>query len=394
MTDTTRPRPHVEHEVDSQPQCWAQAVAAVPEQSSLLPNSGERVAVIGCGTSLYVARAYAALREAAATARRTPSRPANTASGGATTASWRSLARGPRRRCSTRSTRSERMTTAQRSRRSLSTRRLRSARPRTSSPCRLPPSSPWCRRDFPPRCWRCCGPRSAKTCPTSSARRRLPLRPSCRSTPPGFARSRFSGRVGPGAIAEEAALKCREAAGFWTEAYPAMEYRHGPISVSGPGTAVWVFGDLPTGLADDVAATGAQLVSEDLDPMVDLIRAQRLAIEPRPARRPRPRPAPVAVVQRDPRRRAREVSDSIGWPSSPSTSVAPRSRPGFSGRPGWQCFDVCRVDASTARTRCSTTSPMSSPGSSTSAPRSTWRSSESASRCPGSSTSPGSDNSR
>ena len=35
---------------------------------------------------------------------------------------------------------------------------------------------------------------------------------------------------------------------------------------------------LPSGLADDVAATGAQLVSEDLDPMVDLIRAQRLAI--------------------------------------------------------------------------------------------------------------------
>ena len=42
-----------------------------------------------------------------------------------------------------------------------------------------------------------------------------------------------------------------------------MEYRHGPISVSGPGTVVWVFGDPPSGLADDVAATGAQFVSED-----------------------------------------------------------------------------------------------------------------------------------
>ena len=89
----------------------------------------------------------------------------------------------------------------------------------------------------------------------------------------------FLGRGWAAAIAEEAALKCREAAGFWTEAYPAMEYRHGPISVSGPGTVVWVFGEPPNGLADDVAATGAQFVSDNLDPMVDLIRAQRLAVE-------------------------------------------------------------------------------------------------------------------
>ena len=34
-------------------------------------------------------------------------------------------------------------------------------------------------------------------------------------------------------LANEAALKLREAAGMWTEAYPAMEYRHGPVSVTG-----------------------------------------------------------------------------------------------------------------------------------------------------------------
>jgi fructoselysine-6-P-deglycase FrlB-like protein len=79
-------------------------------------------------------------------------------------------------------------------------------------------------------------------------------------------------------MAEEAALKCREAAGFWTESYPAMEFRHGPISVSEPGTVVWVFGAAPPGLADEVAATGARFVSDGLDPMVDLIRAQRLAV--------------------------------------------------------------------------------------------------------------------
>ena len=89
----------------------------------------------------------------------------------------------------------------------------------------------------------------------------------------------FLGTGWAAGIADEAALKCRESAGFWTESYPTMEYRHGPISVSGPRTVVWVFGAPPSGLADDVAATGALLVSENLDPMVDLIRAQRVAVE-------------------------------------------------------------------------------------------------------------------
>jgi fructoselysine-6-P-deglycase FrlB-like protein len=88
----------------------------------------------------------------------------------------------------------------------------------------------------------------------------------------------FVGRGWAAAIADEAALKCREAAAFWTESYPAMEYRHGPISVSGPGGVVWVFGPAPPALAADVAATGAEYVSDELDPLVDLVRAQRTAI--------------------------------------------------------------------------------------------------------------------
>ena len=43
-------------------------------------------------------------------------------------------------------------------------------------------------------------------------------------------------------IAQEAALKMREAAQLWTESYPQMEYRHGPIAIAQPGRAVWVFG--------------------------------------------------------------------------------------------------------------------------------------------------------
>jgi fructoselysine-6-P-deglycase FrlB-like protein len=81
-------------------------------------------------------------------------------------------------------------------------------------------------------------------------------------------------------IAQEAALKMREAAGAWTEAYPVMEYRHGPISVTAPGRVAWWFGDpaaMPPGLADEIARTGGQLVALGRDPLADLVVAHRLA---------------------------------------------------------------------------------------------------------------------
>ncbi|MBZ2195071.1 SIS domain-containing protein [Occultella gossypii] len=79
-------------------------------------------------------------------------------------------------------------------------------------------------------------------------------------------------------LAHEAALKMRESSQFWTESYPAMEYRHGPIAIAQPGRLVWVFGPTPAGLADDVAATGATLVSSDLDPLAQLVVLHRLAV--------------------------------------------------------------------------------------------------------------------
>ena len=81
-------------------------------------------------------------------------------------------------------------------------------------------------------------------------------------------------------LAHEAALKCREAAAFWTEAYPAMDYRHGPIAIAAPDRAVWTFGPPPRGLAGEVSATGARFVGagDTLDPMAELILAQRFAV--------------------------------------------------------------------------------------------------------------------
>jgi fructoselysine-6-P-deglycase FrlB-like protein len=78
-------------------------------------------------------------------------------------------------------------------------------------------------------------------------------------------------------LAHEAALKLREAAQLWTESYAAMEYRHGPISVADQRTSVWVFGTVPDGLADQIVATGAKLVTSPADPLALLVRAQRTA---------------------------------------------------------------------------------------------------------------------
>lgn len=88
----------------------------------------------------------------------------------------------------------------------------------------------------------------------------------------------FVGRGWTVGLAHEAALKLRESAQFWTESYPAMEYRHGPISVASPGRAVWAFGEVPEGLPEEVRATGAHFEHRDIDPLADLVRLHRLCL--------------------------------------------------------------------------------------------------------------------
>ncbi|GAA2110090.1 SIS domain-containing protein [Kitasatospora saccharophila] len=92
----------------------------------------------------------------------------------------------------------------------------------------------------------------------------------------------FLGAGWTNGLAQEAGLKMREAALAWTEAYPAMEYRHGPVSITAPGRAAWMFGELPAGLAGEVAAVGGRLVADSgaggLDPLADLVRVHRLAV--------------------------------------------------------------------------------------------------------------------
>ena len=101
-----------------------------------------------------------------------------------------------------------------------------------------------------------------------------------RPLPPGLAeRTEFTflGRAWAAAVADEAALKLREASRTWAESYPAMEYRHGPISVSDENTVVWALGDVPPGLLADACRTGALVIASDADPLAGLVGAQRLA---------------------------------------------------------------------------------------------------------------------
>jgi len=79
-------------------------------------------------------------------------------------------------------------------------------------------------------------------------------------------------------IAAEAALKFREASLSWAESYPAGEYRHGPISVAGPRTLVWLIGVDDESLVADIQATGATARVADGDPMAELVRIQLTAV--------------------------------------------------------------------------------------------------------------------
>ncbi|MFJ4028001.1 SIS domain-containing protein [Paenarthrobacter sp. NPDC089989] len=80
-------------------------------------------------------------------------------------------------------------------------------------------------------------------------------------------------------LAHEAGLKMREAVQGWTESYPAMEYRHGPISIAAPGRVTWLFGNQPEGLEQDMAVTGALYIHTDKHPLAELARVHKVTLE-------------------------------------------------------------------------------------------------------------------
>lgn len=270
---------HIAAEIDSQPECWRRAVEHAAEDAELLPRPGERVAAIGCGTSWFMAMAYAALREAAPGGGLTDAFAASEFPVGRAGAG-----RYDRIVAITRSGTTTEVIDLLAAVRGVTPATVLTAAPgapvaelaspvvlsyadeRSVVQTRFATSTLALLRAS-------LGEELAGVVGDAKAALAAPL-----GALVAVAQFSFLGAGWTVGLAHEAALKLREAAQLWTEAYPAMEYRHGPISIAEPGRAVWMFGTAPAGLAEEVAATGAEFVTSDLDPMAHLVLAQRVAM--------------------------------------------------------------------------------------------------------------------
>lgn len=263
-------------EIASQPALWGKAAGVASAVAGLLPAPGEPAAAIGCGTSLHVARAYAALREER-----------NLGTTDAATASELSPYRSYGRvvAISRSGTTTEVVRTLERLRGSIATVAVTAV-----------PGSPVASTaddtivlDFADE-QSIVQTRFATTAlavlrahigdrlEAAIVDGEAALAEALPADPAEFKQFVFLGQGWTVGLADEAALKLREAASAWTEAYPAMEYRHGPISAAGRGTLVWAIGPVDPGVLADAADTGATIVNRGSDPMAELVLIQRMAV--------------------------------------------------------------------------------------------------------------------
>jgi fructoselysine-6-P-deglycase FrlB-like protein len=267
---------HVEDELTSQPECWARVAADAAGHRAALPAPGERVAIVGCGTSYFMAQAAAALREGA---------------GQGETDAF-AASEFPRGRSY------DRVLALTRSGTTTEVLELLGqvkGRTRTTA-VTADPDTPVMKAaddvvvlDFADE--RSVVQTRFATTALTLLRAHLGLHTDAvvadartalaEPLPEGVVdctRFTFLGRGWTVGLANEAGLKMREASLSWTEAYPAMEYRHGPISITTRGTATWMLGPAPDGLAEQVRATGGLWIDGGLDPLAELVRAQLLAV--------------------------------------------------------------------------------------------------------------------
>ncbi|GAA3016483.1 SIS domain-containing protein [Kitasatospora albolonga] len=277
-------------ELATQPANWRQAAALAATVSPALPRRGERVAVVGCGTSWFMAQAYAVLRE----------------SGGHGETDALAASEFPLGR------RYDRIVAITRSGTTTEVIELLDRLKTPSTVLTGTPGSPVLevadqhvmlefadehsvvQTRFATTALALLRahleledalPAGVATVAQAAADAERALAWQLPATLVTAEQVSFLGRGWTYGLAQEAGLKMREAAGAWTESYPAMEYRHGPIAIAAPGRAVWAFGGLPEGLPEQIGATGAELLDEPgLDPMADLVRAQRLAVATAEAR--------------------------------------------------------------------------------------------------------------
>ena len=262
-----------EREIASQPECWRRAVAWQPSLTQL-PEPGESVAAVGCGTSWFIAQSYAALRESRGLGRTDAFAASEFPTG----------------------RRYDRVLAISRSGTTSEVLELLQALDTPSMAITADGETPV--RELVDQLIVLGYADEQSVVQTRFATTALALlrahlgedltgaiadaeQAVTVDIDPALVSAEqftFLGRGWAYGLALEAGLKMREAAGAWTESYPAMEYRHGPIAIAGPGRVVWSLGDLPGSLDDQVASTGARLEAARLDPMADLIRVQRLAV--------------------------------------------------------------------------------------------------------------------
>jgi fructoselysine-6-P-deglycase FrlB-like protein len=264
-----------EQEVASQPACWREAALLADGLAGLLPAAGERVAVAGCGTSWFMAQAYAAAREEAGQgetdafaasempAGRRYDRVLVLSRSGTTTEIVQLLERLHGSAPTVAITAVAGTPVAQAADAVIE---LAFADEESVVQTRFATTELALLRahlGFDPG-------------PAAAAAEQVLAAP----VPPALLAARQFTFLGTGwtyGLANEAALKLREAAGMWTEAYPAMEYRHGPVSVTGQESVVWLFGPPPDGLAAEIAAAGGTAWFGG-DPLAELVRVQMLAV--------------------------------------------------------------------------------------------------------------------
>ncbi len=266
----------IETETASQPECWRRAaLLAAGTAGALLPAPGERVAVTGCGTSWFIAQSYAALREAAgqgetdafAASEMPAGRPYDRvvvlSRSGTTTEILRLLDRIGGRQPVVAVTGDAGTPVAAAADAVIA---LDFADEESVVQTRFATTELALLRAH----------LGEDIGPVAGAAQRVLAEP----LPEQALAARQFTFLGTGwtcGLACEAALKLREAAALWTEAYPAMEYRHGPIAVTGPGSLVWLFGPAPDGLPAEIAAAGGRVWAGTQDPMAELVRVHRLA---------------------------------------------------------------------------------------------------------------------
>jgi len=263
-------------EITTQPDTWSEALARLPLAAAALPTHGETLAVIGCGTSFYMAQAVARLRESAGlgttdayvASEFATTRPLDAvlaiSRSGTTTEVVRALETLPAGLPSMAISAVEAAPVVRAADRAVI---LEHADEESVVQTRFATTTLVLLRAYFGE-----DLTNAVRDARAAVGEPLPLDPAA------FERFVFLGRGWTVGLANEAALKMREAALATTESYPAMEYRHGPISLAGPSTLVWCLGEVEDALVRDVEATGATVVVRGLDPMAELILIQRMAV--------------------------------------------------------------------------------------------------------------------